>query len=259
MKEKKIDYNKNDITLSLEEFKKLYAERPIKDNHGGMKSPHLFNTWHAIRQLKPKLIIESGVWKGLGTWILHLAAPEAKIISIDIDYSKLEYRNESGVYLNQDITTFNWEKILKEDYPHIKKEEIVVFLDDHQNFLQRLEFIHELGIKHVLCEDNYPLLQGDILSPKKILACQDYIIDKGGRRSVHRFSYFDYEKFDNCVKIYQELPPIFKTKETRWGDEWEENRYPTKPPLLTEDRKKEYPVFYEEANSYTWICYMGLK
>ena len=256
--EEKIQYPLDDIEIALSEFYALYATRPIKDNGGGMKSPHLFNTWYAVKKLQPKLIIESGVWRGLGTWFLEKAAPDSTIISIEINYSNLIYKSPDVVYLNQDIKTYDWDKILNEKYAHISRDEILVFLDDHQNFLHRLEFIHSLGIKHILYEDNYPPSQGDAYSPKKILSCEDYVIDRAGAREMHKFSYQSRADFERFVKTYQELPPIFKLNQTRWGDVWEDPNYPTKPPLLSNERKKDFPVFFDEADSYTWICYMEL-
>ena len=44
-----------------------------------------------------------------------------------------------------------------------------------------------------------------------------------------------------------------------WGDPWTDDHYPTGDPLLYEDDKDLYPVFYDEAKDYTWICYMELK
>ena len=259
IRKKKIEYHLDEVRQDLEEFYKLYQQRPVQDNRGGMKSSHLFNTWYALKKIKPKLVIESGVWKGLGTWVIEKAVPNAKIISIDVDYSNLRFKSANVTYLDRDIQTHNWDKILDELVPNVKRNEIVVFFDDHQDILDRIEFIHALGIKHILYEDNYPRLQGDVLSPKKILECQDYVIDKAGLRQLNKFSYFDYDEFLNFIQIYQELPPIFKLETTRWGDRWNEVNYPTEEPLLPIEKKDEFDIFFEEAKYYTWICYIGLK
>tara|TARA_R110000824_G_scaffold3379_2_gene15982 strand:- start:4018 stop:4812 length:795 start_codon:yes stop_codon:yes gene_type:complete len=255
----KIDYSQEAVAEALAEFRRIYSERPVIDNEGGMKSPHLFNTWFSLKELQPELVIESGVWKGLGTWVIEQAVPSANIISIEINYSHLQYKSKKVHYLSDDITSYDWGKLLEINFPDIKKDKIVVFLDDHQNFIERLEFIHSLGIKHVLYEDNYPSSQGDTFSPKKILSQQDYVMDHAGQRSTHTFSPIDYERFSKCVKTYQELPPIFKTERTRWGDSWTAPKYPTKEPLLPEHENKNFPTFFEEADSYTWICYMELR
>lgn len=255
----KFKFSTSEIRSGLKEFYELYDNRPIKDNQGGMKSPHLFNTWLLVKKINPKLIIESGVWKGLGTWILEKAAPDAEILSFDVTYNHLEYSSEKVQYFQQDITTINWNKLLEEKYPSIKKEEILIFLDDHQDFLNRIEFVQSIGLTHVLYEDNYPVSQGDTYSPKKILSMEDYVMDKAGDRTSHQFSFFDYERLTEVIKVYQEMPPIFKTDKTRWGDNWSEEKYPTKKPYLTLEESDRYPLYLEEASSYTWICYMGVK
>ena len=58
--------------------------RPIKNNQYGMKIPHLFNLYLVLKKLNPKLIVESGILAGQGTWLMQNACPEAKIISFDI-------------------------------------------------------------------------------------------------------------------------------------------------------------------------------
>ena len=134
------------IVNKVKEFQALYQERPIKDNMGGMLSPHLFNTWKYLIEAKPKVVIESGVWKGLGTWLIEKALPEAKIFSIDINFSNLQYKSDSAVYLNRDISTYNWKEMLL----GYDKSEVLVFLDDHQSFLDRIALIYDLGIKKVI-------------------------------------------------------------------------------------------------------------
>ena len=62
----------------LNEFYQLYLQRPIKDNSGGMKSAHMFNTWFILKALQPAYIIESGVWMGQGTWLLRKHVLKAK-------------------------------------------------------------------------------------------------------------------------------------------------------------------------------------
>ena len=119
IKQEKIVYNQEEIHAALKEFHDLYRQRPIEDNEGGMKSPHLFNTWYALKMLKPKLVIESGVWKGLGTWAIERAVPEAKLISIELDYSHLQFKSDAVVYLNRDIRSYDWDDILNLSLIHI--------------------------------------------------------------------------------------------------------------------------------------------
>ena len=45
-----------------------------------------------LRYHQPEHIIESGIYKGLGTWMLRQAAPQAQLILIDPAGGKLAYR-----------------------------------------------------------------------------------------------------------------------------------------------------------------------
>ncbi len=64
-------------------FLEVWNRRPLKLNPGGMGFPHQFLLWFSARRVKPKLIVESGMKSGATTWLLHEAAPTAKIISFE--------------------------------------------------------------------------------------------------------------------------------------------------------------------------------
>jgi len=135
--------------------------------------------------------------------------------------------------------------------------ETLVFFDDHQNFMQRLKKCKELGFKRVMCEDNYPANQGDCYTPKKILANTRYVIDRGGQKTWLDKNDEDFNYFNSNVSLYQEMPPLFTSQKTRWGDDWDES-YPTPEPLLNESDMTNYLEFYNERLHYTWISYMEL-
>lgn len=243
-------WSRSELLDSLDEFNNLYQTRPITDNNGGMKSPHMFPAWFVVKTLKPKYLIESGVWKGLGTWFFEQASPETKIISIDPSPNFRIYTSPNVTYQTEDF--------LKTDWGHLPKEETLIFFDDHQNFLQRLKHAQNLGFKKIMTEDNYPYQQGDCYTPKKILANRDYVIDLAGNRSWHLKNDEDFKYFQENVLVYQELPPIFVDENTRWGDKWDDN-YPTSRSLLDKSDNSKYPLFYEERKDYTWICYLEVK
>lgn len=243
-------WDRQDMLEALDEFKKLYEARPIKDNHGGMKSAHMFPAWYIVRTLKPKFLIESGVWKGLGTWFFEQASPDTQIISIDPNPHFRVYNSPNVKYQTRDF--------LETDWSHLPKDETLCFFDDHQNFLERLKRCQELGFKRVMTEDNYPWQQGDCYTPKKILANRSYVIDEAGQRTWHDPIQANYDWFQEHVGVYQEMPPLFKGKYNRWGEAWDEE-YPTPDALLQEEQKDQYELFYNEQMDYTWICYLELK
>jgi hypothetical protein len=242
-------WNNKELIAHLDEFKELYEKRPILDNDGGMKSPHMFPAWFMVKKLKPKILIESGVWKGLGTWFFEKASPETKIFSIDPKPEHRIYTSPNVRYQTNDFLDTDWSSMSKEDS--------LVFFDDHQNCMPRLKKCLKLNFQKVIVEDNYPLSQGDCCSPKKILSNEDFIIDVAGQRTTVKKNNDDFKFFKENVSVYQEMPPIFSSPITRWGDKW--NGYPTPKPLLSKSSLSKYPVFFKERLDYTWICYLELS
>lgn len=242
-------WKSEDMKSFIDEFYSLYESRPIKDNNGGMKSAHMFSAWYVIKKIKPKYLIESGVWKGLGTWFFEQASPTTKIISIDPSPNFRIYTSPNVSYRTEDFLVTDWN--------FLPKEETLIFFDDHQNFLDRFKHAKKLGFKYLMTEDNYPFQQGDCYTPKKILSNKDYIIDLAGKKTWYKKNDEDFEYFTNNLEFYQEMPPIFKNDVTRWGDKWDEN-YPTPQPLLHHSEKEKYPIFFNERLDYTWICYLQL-
>lgn len=247
-------FNRDELRNNLPEFLKLYEKRPILQNTFGMTSSHGYALWTIMRKLQPKLVIESGAYKGQSAWIIQNAVPDAKLISIDISWANLEWKSDKITYLTNDITTHDWVKIFAEY--NVTPDEVVVFFDDHMNFLDRLNFLKILGIHHVIDDDNYDREHGNCLSPKKILDKEYYLIEHtGGVFTRYEFNQEDYDYFKSRVKIYLEFPPIFELAKTRWNDNWSPF---TKLPILSTEEKINYPLFYEEAGGYTWMCYLEL-
>jgi hypothetical protein len=243
----------------LKEFAEIYANRPIKDNYGGMFSPHLFAMYHTIKSLKPKVVIESGVFQGQGTYFIEKASPEAELFCVDIDMSKIKYRSNRARYFLGDIT--------KHDWRGVSKSEAFVFLDDHVNAFKRTLQLQKLGFEHLMFEDNYV---SDCYTLKLAFANQGYdapltnwryLINLFlGRRQDWgtRANENDAKTLEAMVEIYHEFPPIFQTEQTRWGTAWD-NSLPTPEPLLKSVDHDYQQIFLDEAKWYTWICYVKLK
>ena len=79
-----------DMQNSVSEFLDVYNSRPIKENAGGMGVNHSWALWYVLRQVNPSVVVESGVWKGHSTWLIHTALPNAKIYSFDVSGKSLE-------------------------------------------------------------------------------------------------------------------------------------------------------------------------
>ena len=69
----------------------------------------------------------------------------------------------------------------------------------------------------------------------------------------------DSDYLKSALDVYLEFPPVFKKEETRWGDNWDDENYPTPKPLYMKSEKEYLKLFEKEATLYTWICYAKLK
>jgi len=274
-------WTRDEIVKSIDEFLELYSKRPIKDNQGGMKSPHMFAVWFMARKLNPDLIVESGIWKGQSTWLLEQACPNSKLVAIDLDLSIREYISDSAAYSDRDFSEQNWASIT---------DRSLVFFDDHQNAYERLQQCRWFGFKNVIFEDNYPANQGDCYSLKKAFAGAGFDPQHSAQKtgggsipskiatgfakalgmtpiaSIPQHLQLKIDPNDNDahmlhknLEIYYEFPPVIRTPQTRWGDDWNEKAYPTSEPLLQEAATPTREVFLGDAKSYTWICYTRLK
>lgn len=243
----KMRYQRDELINFIDEFNEIYKNRPIYQNNGGMKSAHLFPLYAYLKLKKPKIIFESGVYRGQSTWLIRSACPESKIVSLDLNLSQRIYTDPLTLYIEKDITEIGISEIIREYDP----DDVLVFFDDHQNFTDRVDFLLEEKIKNVIYEDNYPYDQGDCISPKKILEELPFTI-KGDSISIHKD---EAEKIKKTISHYEEFPPIFIDKKTRWGTDWS---YKTSIPILDEKQSDRYPEFYSERFDYTWICYIEM-
>lgn len=237
-----------DVKTLIDEFLDLYHQRPIYNNKGGMMSTHLFWTWYVVKKVKPKYIIESGVYKGQGTWILSKACPNAKIYSIDPNLAQRIYIDENVTYYSKDFNLIDWSGV--------DPQETFCFFDDHQNAYARLQQMKWMGFKKAMFEDNYPINQGDCYSCKKILS--ECGLSVNGKVKIEA-NKAHARYFCNNIKTYTTLPPLFQNENTRWGDKWDNINYPTPVPLFSNEDIDAYPILKDEADGYTWICYVELK
>jgi len=125
------DWSIDEIKNELDNFTKIYSERPIKKNDFGMKFPHMFACYFILKKINPEFVIESGVYKGQSTWLIEKVLPNAKILSIDIKLHLRKYISQKAEYSDLDFKFH--------DLTNINPEKTLAFFDDHQNCLERLK------------------------------------------------------------------------------------------------------------------------
>ena len=166
LKAQMINISNDKLNSELKKFLQIYKDRPINDNKGGMKINHMFGLFVLLKKLKPKYIIESGVFKGQGTWLIEKTLPKSKIYSIDIDLNQREYISNQVIYLNKDFKFFD-RKIIP--------EKTLAFFDDHTCSIDRIKQCKFINIKQIIFEDNYDIGDGDFNSLKYIFKKQNFI------------------------------------------------------------------------------------
>ncbi|XP_057724891.1 uncharacterized protein LOC130940694 [Arachis stenosperma] len=184
---KTVEWTSKDLLRALEEFVPIYETRPIKNNMYGMGFDHSFGLWFMTRWLQPELMIESGAFKGHSTWVLRQAMPDRPIISLSPRHPE-KYLKKGPAYVDGNCTYYagkdfvdfgsvDWPKVMKKhgitDLSHV-----LIFFDDHQNELKRVEQALKAGFRHLVFEDNYDTGTGDHYSLRQI--CDQAYISGGG-------------------------------------------------------------------------------
>ena len=150
---------------------------------------------------------------------------------------RIQYYSESDnvFYHRQDFLNLDWHNL-------VDIEDTLVFFDDHQDIVPRVLFCREKGFKKIITEDNYCTGRGDCRSLKQVFDRNDETT-----RLIR-----------DIIKTYYEMPPIMKTEKTRWGDDWNDENYPTPEPLL-DKLEGERKLFEKDLTGYTWISFVEVE
>lgn len=258
----RIGWSYDEMRQALPLFAILYESRPIRDNQGGMRAPHMFALWFFLRHFQPESIIESGVWKGQGTWLIEQACPKARIFSIDPALENRRYISRRGRYFKKDFARLRWHEL--------NPEKTLVFFDDHQNALERIRQCRRLGFRRMIFEDNYPPGRGDCYSLKQAWANLPEPVGKkrGFWQAMIHSLRPDYgnsvpperprEFLRKELATYFEVPPVCLLGATRWGTPWSEVSFSTPEPLYPPDHPDLPRIFRDESSYYTWMCLVEL-
>ena len=153
-------------TQSLKEnfkiFLNVYKKKPIEDNFGGIKIEHAFALYCFLKKIKPKYVIESGVFKGMSTWIIEQALPEAKIFCIEPRINNIVYKSKKANYFTRDITEI--------DFNFLDKDETLIFFDDHICLSKRLDYLEQNKFRKIIFDDNLPPDVIGYVTPRAIMS-----------------------------------------------------------------------------------------
>lgn len=192
----------------LPDFLRHYASAPapFRVNDGGQRLSHLFGVWSIARALRPRVVIESGRWRGWGLYNVRRAlGPDVTIYSLDPEVPEIGDGPESTFYVDDNVNTHyigtplrQGARIIKSSsdprdgddvkYASVRdfvdiadvrwaelgvgKEEAaraLVILDDHASVVRRIGELRAAGFRHFYIDDNAPPPSGDSMCPKYLV------------------------------------------------------------------------------------------
>ena len=251
------NWKEKEFLIELKKFSKIYKNRPIKNNKGGMRFEHMFATYFILKKVNPSVVIESGVFKGQSTWLIEKSLPKSKIISIDIDLDQREYISKKAHYSNLDFKYQNFTRLPKNS---------LVFFDDHINHLDRIQQAKFFNIKNIILEDNYRPKKGDFYTISHALNNAGFV-HKLNRLSLIKTLVIFFKEF---LKKFIYINNIFLTDELKYRiRDVKPNQNDKRNFLDIIDTYYEFPsvkkmiksnmnISLAELNSYNHITYLRL-
>lgn len=237
----------------FEAFLKVYQNRPVNNNTGGLRSVGLFSLWYLLRCCQPDVVIESGVWRGQSTWLIEQAVPNAELICIDPKLSARLYISKRAQYFTQDFSQLN--------FANLKNKKVVCFFDDHQNAYLRVLQAHACGFKYLIFDDNYPAPFG-MRAPFGHLTLR-HCFDVG--------TFLDKaQQLKALIKNYYLMPQIFllpavvEVGQCRINATFAERTILDVPAYwrdlndVDEKLRSNMKVFCDDAATYRWMTYVEL-
>jgi hypothetical protein len=141
------------LIQTIKNYEKIFHSNLINNLNlnGGMGFNNGLILFCVTSYLNPKVLIESGVWRGFTTMLLDEATTDdAKILCFDINLSRIEYKSKKATYYSTDI----------EDASKINFQNIdFAFFDDHVSHYDRLKFCLLNKINAVVLDDDIALTQ----------------------------------------------------------------------------------------------------
>jgi hypothetical protein len=246
-------------------FLKVYSQRPVLDNKYGTQFGHQFAMWCAVRKVRPRHIIESGVNKGQGTWILRQAAPDAQLILLDPRDDGILYRDMrpdtryfTGMHF-QDFADISWSRL------RVDVSRTLVYFDDHQAGVVRAHQATTRGFRYVMMDDNYDRDKYDNLSLK--VACyvklgryarRDIMFKDNFGQTTHPLGYAELQLVDAVwerhIAHYMEFPLPWAPDDKRYDTLVKNNNADSKYTMANATA-----YFREPHTAFVHVCLVELN
>lgn len=126
----------------------LLSACPTRQNSGGGGFCAGILLWTMARALRARTIVESGVFRGFTTWVLHQACPQAAQYAFDITFAERKRVEHGVIYHEKD-----W---MEAAVTVPEREHAVVYFDDHVDQWRRIREAAARGFRYLVFDDNLP-------------------------------------------------------------------------------------------------------
>lgn len=141
-----INAKDDELQLVIIEYDRLFRDDQVSNLNGGMGYNNGMMLFCVSRFYSPKIVIESGVWRGFTTYLLDSAIPSDSLIyAFDINLSLIEFQLTKATYYEKDISTQNLD---------LKGYKVLAFFDDHVSHYDRLRYCIKNQIDMVVFDDD---------------------------------------------------------------------------------------------------------
>ena len=146
-----IEFKKLKILSDIKNYDKIFKEKPISNLKGGMGYNNGLILFIIFSHYQPRVIVESGVWRGFTTYLIDKATvDDSKIYCFDVNLGRKEFHSEKATYYENDITHFDEIDLGDVDF---------AFFDDHVSIYERLKLCLKNKIQVVVVDDDVSLTQ----------------------------------------------------------------------------------------------------
>lgn len=148
-----LNFKMNSLRKSIMNYEKIFRSDLIKNFNlnGGMGFNNGLILFCIVSYLNPKVLIESGVFRGFTSVLLDKATTnDAKILCFDINLSRNQYKSKKIKYYNSDV-----EETAKINFQNVD----FALFDDHVSHYDRLKFCLINKINAIILDDDVGLTQ----------------------------------------------------------------------------------------------------
>lgn len=204
---------KFDFQAEIGRFYEAYLTTPFRRKAGGSRIGNLLWLDLISKAVAPDLVIDSGTYMGASAWAMSQGAPDARILSFDINLSNVALRCENVEYIERDWTST--------DYEGLDRSKSICYFDDHVDQGRRLKEAASLGFPLAIYDDDFsvysfaPMAHDGHALPKISFLLDDTLEDgeliewiDGARRFTWRVDRTELDPLRDLIRTAERLPNL---------------------------------------------------